>query len=673
MVNFFDQQEAARKRTALCVLLYAVAVAGVTVCTLPVVVVLVFIVGHVADSKSERSRAVTQFVDQAFQHPLHTLFTGSNLPIVVVAAICTLGLIFGASIIRYLSLRRGGSAVALGLGARRIYPSTGDLDERRLVNVVEEMALASGVPVPEVFVMEGEDGVNAFAAGHTPSDAAVTVTRGALRRLNREQLQGVVAHEFSHILNGDMRLNMRLIGLLYGIVCVGLLGRILAQARGDRKGNGIAFLGLLLIVIGAVGTLCAKLIQAMISRQREYLADASAVQFTRNPDGIAGALKVIGGTLGQGRLNAARAGECDHMMIAACTGSHLGGPMATHPPLEDRIRRLDPHWDGRFLHVDERVDESAAPPATATRRGADFVPGVTAALAAAAMAQKGGGPGGRAPVLQPIVSNTGLALSAGEVMGQVGRARATLASIPPRLVEAAREPFSARALLLAMLLDADEDVRQQQLKAINTALDGVTAHNTLLLMREMKNADRSHRLALVDLSVASLAALSREQYTAFRAAVKAVIAADGKVDLFELCVERLLVMHLDRRHVDARPTPVQYYNLARLGNEVGTLLWATAYAGGPERAGAYVDAGITGLSLPPGRALPRSEVTAERIGTSLMTLQTVTPKLRLKIVAACATIVGADGRVDPPEAELLRAIADSLEVPLMAASGGARA
>lgn len=660
MVDFFEQQAAARKRTTLCVALYGASVLAVTLFVVPVLTLAGLYLTLAVEPKGGRSGAAARTFEGVLHDPVATFSHGPNLVILIAATIATLSLILGASFVRYVSLRRGGAVVAEGLGARLVNPGTADLDERRLLNVVEEMALAASVPVPMVYIMEREDGVNAFAAGHSPSDAVVAVTRGTLRRLTREQLQGVVAHEFSHILNGDMRLNLRMMGLLYGIVCVGLLGQVLLRTAGGRRNNALPLAGLLLIVIGASGVLCARLIKAMISRQREYLADASAVQFTRNPEGIGGALRVIGGTGKHGRLDSGKASECSHMMFVSCASSWMAGALATHPPLEDRIRRVDPRWDGTFLpgrsasegdeggHVGAK---SAANPASAL--GAAGLAGLTAATLASKT-------GGRA---SPRLAG---GLSAQQVFERIGAAQASLAAIPGRLLRPARETFTARALLLAMLLDTDASVSEAQLGSIASLLGGPTAQNTRVLAKELARTDRSIRLPLIDLSLAALAALSPEQFRSFRAAVTSMINADNRVDLFELCLEQIIIKHLDRRHLDARPIPVQYYALHRLGAEVSTLLWAVALAGGtdPAEAETRVNTLLAGFSLGPIGRIAAADLPPERIVSALGVMCAVAPKLRVRVLTACAEVAGADGRVDPQESELLRAIADALDLPL---------
>src|SRR4051794_35817745 len=277
----------------------------------------------------------------------------------LVSAVSTSAVIGAGSLFKTLSLARGGRAVAELLDGRLVNPNSIDTDERKLLNVVEEMAIASGIPVPQVYVMDGEPGINAFAAGHSASDAAISVTRGCMTLLTRDELQGVVAHEFSHLLNGDMKLNLRLMGLIFGILCLTVIGRVLIQTRGKK--NPMPLLGLALIIIGWVGVLFGRLIQAAVSRQREFLADASAVQFTRNPLGLAGALKKIGGIAQGSQLQSDRAEEASHLFFANGLNSRFFG-FATHPPLLERIQALDPSFDANYPAVVLPDVPAAAPP-----------------------------------------------------------------------------------------------------------------------------------------------------------------------------------------------------------------------------------------------------------------------------------------------------------------------
>ncbi len=249
--------------------------------------------------------------------------------------------ILGGSWLEALQLRKGGAHVAQMVGGRELLVA-GDERERRLRNTVEEIAIASGLRAPRIFVLPRDDSINAFAAGWEQQDSVIAVTRGALERLTRDELQGVVAHEFSHILHGDARLNMRLIGHVWGLQLLFMLGRDLfdmTDARGRR--SAFVLLGLGLMAVGSIGWLAGRLLKAAVSRQREFLADAAAVQFTRLPSGIGGALRKIAGqaTPDAPRVRSSRAEAISHMLLASDIFIG-GGALATHPPLSERIRRI---------------------------------------------------------------------------------------------------------------------------------------------------------------------------------------------------------------------------------------------------------------------------------------------------------------------------------------------
>ncbi|HXS68997.1 MAG TPA: M48 family metallopeptidase, partial [Candidatus Polarisedimenticolia bacterium] len=365
MMDFFERQEKARRNTKLLVVYFVTGVA-MLILTIYLVAAVVF---NMTGSRARHRHY--NYDDNSQLQPNQIPFW--NLKLFCGVAIGTLAVVGIGSIFKTMELAQGGSAVSSMMGGRLINPNTTDLDERKLLNVVEEMALASGMPVPQVYVMDGEDGINAFAAGHTTSDATVTVTRGCMKLLTRDELQGVIAHEFSHILNGDMRLNLRLLGIIFGILCLAIIGRVLLYARGgnSRDRNALPFFGAALLVIGYVGVFFGHLIQAAVSRQREFLADASAVQFTRNPLGITGALKKIGGLGESGsRIAHAHAQEISHMFFGNGLGEPLFGLLATHPPLTDRIRAIDPNFDGIFpplryaagQEIPQRAARTATPP-----------------------------------------------------------------------------------------------------------------------------------------------------------------------------------------------------------------------------------------------------------------------------------------------------------------------
>jgi Zn-dependent protease with chaperone function len=346
-MDFFKHQERARKQTTLLVVYFVAAIVGI--------IAAVYLASVLIFYFTQPGRPGAPPPELAFWNPR----------LLGYAVLGTLVVVLLGSLYKTAVLRRGGSAVAETLGGRLLDARTRDPEERKLMNVVEEMAIASGTPVPKVYVMDHEPGINAFAAGHRPDDAAVAITRGGMHLLDRDELQAVIGHEFSHIHNGDMRLNLRIMGVLFGILCLAIIGRVLLYSRGGRGRNPLMFLGVALVGIGAIGVFFGRLIQAALSRQRELLADASAVQFTRNPAALSSALQKIGGVGSQ--LESAHAGEASHMYFENGIGKPLFGLLATHPPLEQRIRAIDPGWDGQFKSVQLPAADRSPDPATPWR------------------------------------------------------------------------------------------------------------------------------------------------------------------------------------------------------------------------------------------------------------------------------------------------------------------
>ncbi|HET6213294.1 MAG TPA: M48 family metallopeptidase, partial [Micromonosporaceae bacterium] len=431
-MNFFERQNQVRRLSWRLVALFALAVVCI-VLAVDVVVAVVF---------------------GAFDKPLPELIL-----LMAITSLVTAAVIGVASLVRTATLRGGGATVALELGGVHVPEDTTDLQLRRLRNVVEEIAIASGVPVPQVYVLEREKGINAFAAGWSPSDAAVAVTRGALDRLNRDELQGVIAHEFSHVVNGDMRLNIRLIGLLFGILFLAVIGRTMVNAGvigggrsrdRDSAANALPLIGLAMIAAGFIGVLIGRLIKASVSRQREYLADASAVQYTRQPSGIAGALKKIGGLADGSRLASPRAEEVGHLLFGP--GTRLTSLFATHPPLVDRIRALEPDFDPAELS--ELARRWAVEPPSGMQE--DIALGLA--------------PPAAPPAAPPPAAGAAVPLPPAEVVDRVAaptfaafrRAESLIAEIPPDVLARARRADTVASVLYGLLLAADPPARASQ-------------------------------------------------------------------------------------------------------------------------------------------------------------------------------------------------------------------
>ena len=563
----------------------------------------------------------------------------------------TLGMILLGSGYKVAQLRGGGTTVAESVGGKRVLPNTTDRVERRLLNVVEEMALASGVPVPPVYLLAEEPGINAFAAGYSPSDAVVAVTRGTAEQLSRDELQGVVAHEFSHILNGDMRLNIRLIGVLHGILLLSLIGRVLLRSSyysgrrssKDNSGAVLLVLGLVLLVLGLVGSLCGNLIKAALSRQREYLADASAVQFTRNPQGIAGALKRIGAAITGSRLQHSNATEASHMYFSQGVWEGFTGLMATHPPLPKRILALEPNWNGQYpalLATPAALSEIAGGMGLAGAANAsDYVP---------------------VAVVEDAADQIG---NPREIHRQY--AYELVRSLPPEIVEAVHEPYGARAVIFALLLDESDEVREAQLKALRSATSPDIVELTIRLSRPMQKLDTRVRLPLVDMSLPSLRAMAKSQYSEFTQAFTQLVEADQRLGLFEWTLHRVLLRHLRPQFDEAAAPQIAYYGLQRLAAPCSVLLSALAYAGNSaDEAREAFDEAANHLPKVRLEFLPASACGLLELDAALTELVKVAVKHRERLIDACAAAICADEQVKVREAELLRGISDMLNCPM---------
>jgi len=641
-MDFFQRQDNARRQTKRLIAYFAMAVASIVLMIYGVAVFLMF---YFNAKQSHHHYADTSTV---------TLWQPGLFAMV---ALGTLAVIFCGSAWKTMALASGGSAVAESLGGRLVNPNSSQPDERKLLNVVEEMSIASGVPMPQVYVLENEDGINAFAAGHSTSDAAIAVTRPCIVKLTRDELQGVIGHEFSHILNGDMKLNIRLIGILFGIFCIATIGRILLNTRGgSRDKNPLPLVGILLLIIGSLGLFFGRLIQAAVSRQREFLADASAVQFTRNPGGLSGALQKLGGYGSE--VHSPNASDASHLFFGNAMTSSFMDAMATHPPLEQRIRAIDPKWDGKFQRVaDDRVEklfERAKPKANA--------PLLDPKLAAILVAVGSDAP----PVIQsdsvmPNLGNpTPLHLQYAEQLRE---------SFSEDLRAAAREPMSALAMIYAMLLSDDATTRERQLLELAARAPQVVNDKLKSLYPEVSQAAARARLPLVNLALPALRQLDAGQFSQFSKTLQWLIESDDSVELFEFVLQKIVLRHLAPKFGGTRPGAVQYYTLKPLVPDCAVILSALANVGSDD-AGKIQEAFIAGapyLRAPQNAGLllvPRGECGVGQVSASLDRLALAVPIIRKNLLEAAAHVVGSDGKLTEAEAELLRAVADTLDCPI---------
>ncbi len=650
-MDFFQQQDKTRRKTKLLVFYFAIAVAALIVAVY--FASLVIFTGV----QAHQNRNFDEQPQFALWNP--QLFLG--------VAVGVLAVILIGSGYKTMALAQGGSVVSEMMGGRLISPNTTDPDERKLLNVVEEMAIASGVPVPQVYVMDGEDGINAFAAGHKAGDATVTVTRGCMKLLSRDELQGVIGHEFSHILNGDMRLNLQLMGIIFGILCLAIIGRVLLQtARGGGRGRGqnpLPLLGLLLLVIGYIGVFFGRLIQAAVSRQREFLADASSVQFTRNPGGITGALKKIGGLGEMGsRLSHAHAEELSHMFFGNGVSEPFIGLLETHPPLAERIRVFDPNFDGKFAYV--RYDGRDQPPEEISKPKRQPLPNIFGTVLGGAILASGDvekPPVIRSHSVLPNLGNpTPLHLRYAEQLRD---------SLPDSVKAAAREPLDTVALIYAMLLSNDEKARATQLAGLAQRVDPAIQQKAATLFPDVAKAAAHAHLPMINLALGTLRHLNADQFVPFSQTLQWLIESDGKVELFEFILQKIVLHHLDPQFAQGRRAVVQYYSIKPLVPDCAVLLSALANIGSSTDADIQkaFKTGMPYLRAPDETELvllTREQCGVNQMDAALNRLAQAVPTIKKNLIEACIHTVGADGVIQEAEAELLRAIADTLDCPM---------
>jgi Zn-dependent protease with chaperone function len=642
-MNFFQRQSETRRLSRQLVILFAFAVIAVVLA----VDLVVFTLLASAEPDSEGLALPT--VAWLSAHP-------GNVVLTTLSVLAIIGL---SSLYKTAVLSGGGGVVARSLGGVRVSPDTTDPLQRRLLNVVEEMSIASGVPMPEVYLLEQEAGINAFAAGHNPSNAAIAVTRGALTTLNRAELQGVIAHEFSHVLNGDMRLNIRLMGLLFGLLVIALLARTVLRfapsgrsSSSDKKGGGagaILLAAFVVLIIGYIGLFFGRLIQAAVSRHRESLADASAIQFTRDPTGLRGALVKIGVVASGSRLAHSEVEEVAHMLFAP----GMDRAFATHPPLLERLKAIDPRFDQReFDEVRARLEAADSAPSAigdvaSVVRAKSTVDKLDSLIGARA----------DAPIaLAQLVGNPGTA--------HVQMAQQIRQSLPESLAIAGRHPASSRALFLALALDADPAARERQQRFIAQQLGTEVSTLVTSLLAEVDALEPQQRLPVLMHAFPALRQLTREERMQLMSCLNGMLQREGTMSLQAYVLRKLAQVqlrddlepraHTGRLTLDAAATELQvlFSVLAQHGQDDET-----------EARRAY-EAGIYHL-LPRTRpAYAQSANWPRQLDAALGRLDQLAPAGKEQLIEALVRTIAHDGQLTVNEAELLRAVCASLHCPL---------
>jgi Zn-dependent protease with chaperone function len=662
-MDFFERQHQAKKKTGYLVFLFGVAVLLISLLNFLIIAAVIPFVGE------ERKREGLDF--STLQDPTLAMY-------VVLGTFVVISL---AGLYRKSQLSGGGSSIASMMGGRLVNMASTDPDEQKLMNVVEEMAIASSVPMPEVFVMNEEKAINAFAAGYTVDDAVIGVTDGCMRRLSRDELQGVIAHEFSHILNQDMRLNLRLVAVVFGLFVLSQLGRLMIQigfnssgrrssSNRDEGGGGavIGIAGLGIMAAGGLGILMGNLIKSAVSRQREYLADSSAVQFTRNPEGLAGALKKIGAMATGSRLLTPHAEEASHMFFGNGMSESWFSFAATHPPLLNRILLLEPSFDGDFSEVkfEERRSPTAKPDSKARRTQSGIpIPGMGDALGQALP-----------PVIMGLAAagqvQVGSAAAVADSIGNptqqhIDFAAALLASLPEAVRTAAHDTHDACALVFALLLDPkDGPVQKKQLGQVDKLFGEQMAKATLKLSADVASLDPRAKLPVADLAIGSLRRMAKDQFERFNKLLESLATADEKIDLFEFSLSKLVIRHLEPHFVKQQKKPARYYSLKKLSHECSVLISSLACTAGSndETIQTAYAAGASHLAATRLTQLPDVDCGLQELDQALVTLDGVSINLKRKLIEAAAATVSADGYLQIQEAELLRAISDSLGCPM---------
>jgi Zn-dependent protease with chaperone function len=667
-MDFFEAQAHAKKRTSRLVWLFALAVLGTIAAAYFGAVVAA---NTVQGSRGERYRVGrrTYYLSDDGRPP-PSLWRPQIFAWTAGGVLAVVGL---ASLFKWSQYAAGGRAVAESVGARRVDPRTTNTAERRLLNIVEEMAIASGIPVPAVYLLADENAINAFAAGLTTSDAVVAVTRGTMEKLTRDELQGVVAHEFSHILNGDMRLNLRIGAIVFGILVIALMGRgLLWSMRNVRLGKNsagpaaaMAVAGLSLMLIGYIGYFFGRIIQAAVSRQREFLADASAVQFTRNPGGITGALKKIGGYALGSSLQTAKAAEIGHFFFAQGFASSFASLFATHPPLDERIRAVDPHFDGKFFEPPQVVDVSKESFKTAGfARGPRFTPDETAQRAFSVPAAIPASRPGARIAFQPAAAIAQIGALTDE---HFQRAQQLLDAMPAGLREAARDPATAPVIIYGLLVDGPPEVRAKQHSFVEKLAGPGPAAALANLRPALSLVDPAARLPLLQLCLPALRSLDPAALDRFITTLDELVHADGIVTPFEFALQKMLLRSLALGRAPSGPS-AQLHSFNAVTNEISVVLSALAHhsAGSADEAAAAFAAGAAQIKLIASRLylLAPADCGLAQLDAALDRLATASLPIKQRTLVAAAHIIGADGTILIEEAELLRAISAALDCPM---------
>ncbi|MDR1975435.1 MAG: M48 family metallopeptidase [Campylobacteraceae bacterium] len=624
-MNFFERQERARKRTSLLVVLFLLGTFGVCAAVSYILGVVAFGV----DTGGELVYSPIVIFQNVPPDMLLLFFAG------------TFVLIIAGSLYKIAKLSNsGGRFVAEALGGKLLTKRRANIQEAVLLNIVDEMAIASGIPSPPVYLLKDDNTINAFAAGTTYDDAIIGVTKGSIDTLSRDELQGVIAHEFSHIFNGDMKLNIRSIGVLNGILCISLIGEFImrsvskSSSKNKKGGGGIALVGLALYIIGLIGLFFGNLIKAAINRQREYLADASAVQFTRNPLGLSNALKKIG-NLGS-TIGAANADEFSHLYFSS--GVKKLFSFSTHPPLESRIRALEPNWDGTFTATEHiKIRE-------VNRMEKDINTAAKVVTAAAILNE---------------VDNIGTLNPE-----KLQNAAEKLEQIPKILRDGTGRKIEAQLIIFALLLDKDSAIRKLQKNIIKSEFTDEAEADFEAIEKEILKLEREAYLNLINLSLSTLKSLTKEQYLKFKEVVNHLIEADKSLSWFELNLKHLVLYPLDISFGLQKIPSEIHSNIFAVGLEVSALLSAVACSQFDDEESAQAAFNKMAKTNRGLSYVPLSNISLPLLESAYREAQKCKPLLRRKILELALGLLKSDGKIAPEDLETIHALASLLHLPI---------
>jgi len=651
-MNFFEHQEKARKQSRWIIFAFI----GVA---LLIVLAVDFVVLLMLSLQQPISGGVSHISQGGLGAMMNPDLWAANYKMLAGSSVATSGVIGLASLGKIASLRSGGGKVARDMGATIVTPDTRDPLRRRLYNVVEEIALASGAPVPEVYVMENEPGINAFAAGYTPADAAVAVTQGTLERLDRSELQGVIAHEFSHIFNGDMRINIRMMGVIFGIMVIAILGRkFLHSSRyrvsssRDNSGTAVVAIGAALMLVGYVGLFFARWMKSALSRQREYLADASAVQFTRDPNGISGALKKIAAYNHSSYLKS-DSEEVSHMLFGSGYRSLM---FATHPPLEKRIERIDRNFDSKEI-------ENLAKKLQAQEKR-EHVQAEIAQQEQEKKLKEKSKKGGIFDI-NNMIDNIG-----NPDFERIAAAALMAASLPSGLSASAHSLEWAPEVLFYCLLDEDNELRENQLLAVVQEMGDISERKLQHLVQSHGLVHADQRLPLLEICFPTLKRRPVSEIEKILKTIDKLAAADNKIDSFEYLLSRLIKKYLHEAHMPNRTRLHGKLKLSSCVDELTQVVSVIASHGqnsdsstGLQAAQKAFRAGMAAADINH-KNLSFSDNWQEELDKAIEKLDQLRAKDKSVVVAALARTVLDDKQVVTAEHEMLRVICALIHVPL---------